>query len=77
MTPDFSCILQTRAYFKSKYGTIADNPEVGKQLTEVCHQAPWNVRLTSVSCEANHPIHPDLQVRQEFQAFRQQQQDSG
>ena len=30
-------VHQTRAYFKSKYGTIADNPEVGKQLTEVCH----------------------------------------
>ena len=29
-------VHQTRAHFKSKYGTIADNPEVGKQLTEVC-----------------------------------------
>ncbi len=28
-------VHQTRGYFKAKYGTIADNPEVGKQLTEV------------------------------------------
>lgn len=28
-------VKQTRAYFKSKYGSITDNPEVGKQLTDV------------------------------------------
>ena len=28
-------VHQTRAHFKSKFGAIADNPEVGKQLTEV------------------------------------------
>ena len=28
-------VHQTRAYFKSQFGAIADNPEVGKQLTEV------------------------------------------
>ena len=28
-------VHQTRAYFKSKYGSIADNAEVGKELTDV------------------------------------------
>lgn len=33
---------QTRAYFKRTLGRIVDNPEVGKQLTEV--------RMSLLSC---------------------------
>ncbi len=34
-------VHQTRAYFTAKYGEITDNPNVGKELTEV-YWAPGN-----------------------------------
>lgn len=45
-------VHQTREYFKSKYGSIADNPEVGKQLTDVrpCPLSPISLEAWGQLC---------------------------
>ena len=41
-------VHQTRAHFKAKHGRIADNPEVGKALTEVRSQPQCVCLLTAL-----------------------------
>ena len=67
-------VHQTREFFKSKYGSIADNPEVGKQLTDVraarrAGRHPWAPRPSgsqATLCESHVMRKCDRQTRLHF-----------
>ena len=47
-------VHQTRDYFQSKYDSIADNPEVGKELTEVRPAASKPPQLKILCCPVTY-----------------------